>query len=164
MAERHARVGDGDLRLRRVLGQVGPATDRAFQLQFRLLAGLPVAEQAADLLLERTPFDVAGHRQDAAARLKVAGVVLANALGRQPGQPLRRAAVVQAQGRRVMPAAQFDQHLLPRLVLQALDVLQGQGPHRVQLVGGQVRPAEDVGVDLQGVRQVAPHDFSPVRE
>ncbi len=93
--------------------------------------------------------------------LKTAGVVLADAGRRQFVQPLGRAAMVQAERGGVMAAAQLDQHLLPGLVFQTQNVLQGQCPHGVKLIGGQVRAAQDVGVDFQGGRQVGRQGRAP---
>ena len=54
-----------------------------------------------------------------------------------------------------MPSPQLDEHLLARLVLEALEVLEGQCLDRVHFVFGQVRPAQDVGVDFEGGGQVS---------
>src|SRR5262249_47396541 len=75
VAERHARIGDANLRLGSFLADVTIAALRLADPKRRLGTGLPVVEQPADLLLERLPGDVAGHRQDGAVRPEEPAVV-----------------------------------------------------------------------------------------
>ena len=64
VADRHAGIGDGDLRLGRVLGEVAAAGRRAGRPHRAGAVALPVAEEPAHLLAQRLPLDVAGDRQD----------------------------------------------------------------------------------------------------
>ena len=129
--------------------------------QGRLGTALPVAEQPADLVAERLPLDVAGHRKDRALRPKHLLIMISNHLRGEAADALGSAATVLAQRRRIMPAAKLDQQFLPRLVFQAQKVLQRQGPDGLHLILGNVRPAQDVGVDFQGRGQAAGQGGAP---
>ncbi len=63
--------------------------------------------------------------------------------------------MIAAEGLGVMPPAQLDEQLLPRLVLQPLEILEGEGLDRVHLLFRQVRPAQDVGIEAQGRGEVS---------
>ena len=82
MADGYAGIGDADLGLRRLLGNVGQLFGLRAKLQDRLIAPFPVTEESLDLFAERFPVDVAGHREDRAPRPKQALIVLLDRLGR----------------------------------------------------------------------------------
>ncbi len=88
-------------------------------------------------------------------------MALANVFDSEGGDAFRRAAVVVAKRAGVVALAQFDEHLGARLVFQAADVLQGQRADGVQLVFGQVRPKQDVGVEFEGGGQIAADGGAP---
>ena len=85
----------------------------------------------------------------------------AQLLNGQGGHAFDRAAVVVAERAGVVALAQFDEDLGARLVFQAADVLQGERAHRLHFVVGQVRPAQNVGVEFKGGGQVAGDGGAP---
>jgi len=133
---------------------VRPGSRLLAELDRHFRAALPVAEQALDLFEERLPLDVAGHRQDAAVGPEQLLIVAAHALRGQRFDAFDGAATVVAQRRGIVVLAQFEHDLLARLIFKPLDVLKGQRFDRIEFIGGQMRAAQDVGVQLKGGRQV----------
>ena len=60
-----------------------------------------------------------------------------------------------------MPLAQLDEHFLLGFVLKTLEILRSQRLNGFHLLFRQVRPAKDVGVQLQGGGQVAGQGSRP---
>ena len=144
------------------LARCGPLAGRGPRFSGRRLVALPVAEQALDLVAQRLPLDIAGHGQDGAARPEQAadGVCATSSMVRlsMPSAVPRRSLL---ERRRIVLLAQLDQAPSGAARPPGLQVLQGQGLDRVEFLFGQVRPAQDVGVDFQGGRQVAGQRRAP---
>ena len=105
--------------------------------------------------LQPRPIDPAGHAQDRAVGAIVAGEKVADLVDRRS---LRNAGMLAlarpAPGLGIVAAAELDHHLLRRLVLDRPQLPGTPPPAGFQLIGRQVRPAEQVGVDRQRGRQI----------
>src|SRR5262249_44682126 len=97
------------------------------QLESRFFAPLPVPKQALDLIAQRLPFDVTGHGEDRSSRLEESTKMIPDSRGRQPFNPFRRPATVVAQRWRIVQFLQLNEHLLARIVFQALQILKPEG-------------------------------------
>ena len=140
---------------------MGPPFGHRAEFERHVFARRPVTEQPAHLVEQRLPFDVPRHRQDRAAGMEVSAETGLHGLQRQTLNAFLGAAMIIGQRRGEMAFAQLDQDFLPRLVFQTEDVLNGEGLDRVEFVFGQMRPAEDVGIQLQGLGQIAGQGAAP---
>ena len=161
VADRHAGVGGGDLRLGQLLDDVGALLAARANGRRGQGVAFPVAEEAFHLVAQRPPTRNCRPRPGWRRAAKQTLMALADVLDGEGGDALDRAAVVVAERRGVVALAQLDQDFRPRLVFQAADVLQGQRTDGVQLVFRQVRPQQNVGVDFEGGGQVAGDGGAP---
>src|SRR5262249_3423335 len=94
VANRHARIGNGDLRLFQVLGEIRSPRRLLAEAERAIGSSLPVPEQALDLIAQRLPFDAAGHGEDGAIRLEPSLMMPANSFAGNVGDALRVAAAI----------------------------------------------------------------------
>src|SRR5262249_22608798 len=110
------------------------------------------------------PLDVAGDGEDRRPRREAGLPVTLERLAGDLFDRLGGAAAITPQRHRPVPAAEFDHHLRPRLVLQSLEILDRERLHCFELILGQMRPAEDVAVNLESGEDIASERRAPEAE
>jgi hypothetical protein len=118
--KRHARIGQRDLRLRGLLFEMTDAADGGFHAECRRRLALPIAIVARDLVFERRPFDIAGHRKNGSARTESFLEVFLEAGGLDAAERFQRPPAIAPQRHRPVTPTQLDHHFLPRLVFERL--------------------------------------------
>ncbi len=146
---RRAFVGDADLRLIRLVGEVRLVRQRRAGRWLCNLARSPVVEQFSHVILQALPVHVAGHAQNRAIRMIVLGKVVLNVCQLERLYRIDRAIARTAPGIGIVVAPQLEHHLLPRLILDAAQLLQHHESRRFELRCGKVGPPQHVGKDLQ---------------
>ena len=146
--------GDRDVGLLGIVRDVADPRPTVAGGNGRRIAGVPVAEQRRGPGDEVVPVDPSGDGDDRAGRVDVGGDE------RPHGGDVERfdlagdALCRHAPGGGILHLLEGRHHPVGRVVLGAGEVLQDQLPGVFQLVLGQERPAEDVGVDRQRRRQL----------
>ncbi len=149
-----AGVCDADLRLVRLVMQVFAFGQRSAGGGLARLAPRPVVEQCADAVFELFPIEMPGHSQDRAVGTIAALEKIADLCQADRFERSHLAVAGTAPGVGILVAAQLEHDLLSGLVLDGLQFLQHHEAHGFELVGRQMRPAQQIGENLEGRNQV----------
>ena len=143
-----------------LLGVVGHVADerpaRAGGHRLGRLPG-PVAEEIVDSSQKIIPVDAAGDRHDHSGRLHPAVDKLANIITGRCFEVGGDALGGHAPGGGQVEQPQGCEHAVGRVVLDAGDVLEHHLLGGLELLGGQLRPADHVGEDRQHHWQLPGH-------
>ena len=148
------RVGDADVRLGRLEGNVIDGRFAVHGFRGRIVARLPIAEELFDVVAEFLPVEVTGHGHDRVVGAVALGVKLADVVDRDGAERFFVAVAGAAPGVGIAAAAELDHQLLARLIINGPQFLQAGAAAGFELVGGEQRPANQIGEELEGCGEI----------